>query len=415
MSKIDRINAIEILDSRGNPTLEVSVVLNSGCVGIASVPSGASVGSREACELRDMDMDRFSGKGVRKAIKNVKTTIFKNISDLDIISQKDFDQILIDLDGTHNKFNLGSNALLGVSLATAKAIAKERDMHFFQYIRDICGIADIKKLQLPIPMVNVLNGGVHADNGLYIQEFMITPYGYDFHTGLQKVVEIFHNLKKFLKSKGYTTNVGDEGGFAPQFNSAEEALDALMYVIDGDKNIKISLDVAASELFNNGSYTIDSNGDTLNYSQMADYLYDLSYRYPIFSIEDPMSEGDLEGWELITKKIASDDRMVIGDDIFVTNSKVLQELGIDKKIGNGIIIKPNQIGTLTETLDTIMLAKKNGYKTIISHRSGETEDTSISHIAVGVDSEYIKIGSVCRTDRTSKYNELLRISELLNF
>lgn len=415
MSKIDRINAIEILDSRGNPTLEVSVVLNSGCVGIASVPSGASVGSREACELRDMDMDRFSGKGVRKAIKNVKTTIFKNISGLDIISQKDFDQILIDLDGTHNKFNLGSNALLGVSLATAKAIAKERDMHFFQYIRDISGIADIKKLQLPIPMVNVLNGGVHADNGLYIQEFMITPYGYDFHTGLQKVVEIFHNLKKFLKSKGYTTNVGDEGGFAPQFNSAEEALDALMYVIDGDKNIKISLDVAASELFNNGSYTIDSNGDTLNYSQMADYLYDLSYRYPIFSIEDPMSEGDLEGWELITKKIASDDRMVIGDDIFVTNSKVLQELGIDKKIGNGIIIKPNQIGTLTETLDTIMLAKKNGYKTIISHRSGETEDTSISHIAVGVDSEYIKIGSVCRTDRTSKYNELLRISELLNF
>lgn len=412
------IDAIEILDSRGNPTIEVCVELSSGSTGIASVPSGASTGNREAFELRDADQNRFCGKGVKKAVNNVKNIIFKNVRSIEFESQQDFDQALVDLDGTNNKSNLGANAILGVSLAFAKAVAKEKGMHFFEYIRSICGLENLTTYRLPVPMVNILNGGVHADNGLCIQEFMVTPSGYDFHNGLQKVVEIFHNLKKFLKNNNYVTNVGDEGGFAPDFKSAEEALDALVYVINGDNNIEISLDVAASELYDDGKYSVEyKNNDTasiLNSLQMSNYLLDLTSKYPILSIEDPMSEDDIEGWKFVTNMIASENKLIVGDDIFATNSLLLQKLGIEKKFGNAIIIKPNQVGTLTETLQTILLAKTNGYKTIVSHRSGETEDTSIAHIAVAVNSEYIKTGSVCRTDRTAKYNELLRIARILN-
>ena len=407
MSKIKDIKAREILDSRGNPTIEVDVILENGIVGRAAVPSGASTGTKEALELRDNDPNRYMGKGVLKAINNVNV-LKKSLIGLDSNHQKQIDETLINLDGTENKEKYGANAILGISLANLKASAKDNNMHLFQYIGH--------NYSMPVAMMNILNGGVHADNNLDFQEFMIIPIAETFSKRLQIGSEVFHHLKKVLKNKGYQTAVGDEGGFAPNLNTNEEALDLLMEAITKagytpGKDVNFAIDVAASEFYENGIYNLKGANLKLTTDNLIDYYQTLLNKYPIVSIEDPVDENDWDGFKKMTEKYG-DKIQLVGDDLFVTNKKYLKK-GIDLKAGNAILIKINQIGTISETLETINLAKQNGYKTVISHRSGETEDTSIADLAVGLNLGQIKTGSLSRTDRTSKYNQLLRIEEIL--
>lgn len=409
MSKIIEVKAREILDSRGNPTIEVDILTESGAFGRASVPSGASTGSNEALELRDND-DRFLGKGVLKAVNNVKEKITPELLGMDVKKQSEIDNMMIMLDGTKNKCNLGANAMLAVSLACLKAAANEENMELYEYAGE--------GKDLPYPMMNILNGGAHADNMLDFQEFMIIPQNKDFKERIRCGAEVFHNLKKVLKERGYNTSVGDEGGFAPNLSSNEEALD---YIIEAIKkagytpsvDVKLALDVAASEFYDDDTNMYEfSNDKRMNTNELINYYEELINEYPIISIEDPLDESDFEGFSKLTKKIG-DKVQLVGDDFFVTNKELL-ERGIKEKAGNAILIKFNQIGTVTEALETINLAKKSGYKTIISHRSGETEDTFICDLAVGLSLGQIKTGSLSRTDRICKYNRLLRIYEQIN-
>ncbi len=414
---INSINAIEILDSRGNPTLQVEIVTEDGYVGVASVPSGASTGSFEAVELRDGDKNRYLGKGVKKAVENVNKKIAKEIKGMNIFEQRLIDEKMIKLDDTPNKSNLGANSILGVSLAVAKAASNALGMELYNYI------GGINATELPIPMMNILNGGKHSDNNISIQEFMIMPIGkITFEERLKRGVEIYHTLKKVLKEKGYSVAVGDEGGFAPNLKNEEEALDIIIEAIkkagyEPKKDIVLALDIASTEMFDEAK-KIGKEGyyfwktDTLKTkSEMIQYLVDLCEKYPIASIEDGLAEEDWESWKELTKKIG-DKVQLVGDDLFVTNRTRLKR-GIEKNVANAILIKPNQIGTLTETLDTIKLAKQHNYRTIISHRSGETEDTTIADIAVAINSMQIKTGAPCRTDRVAKYNRLLKIEKEL--
>lgn len=409
MSKIKDIKAREILDSRGNPTVEVDVLLESGAKGRAAVPSGASTGSKEALELRDNDPKRYQGKGVLKAVNNVNTIIKDALIGLESSHQRQIDETMIKLDGTENKTNLGANATLGVSLAVLKANAKEKNIPLYKYFGD--------EISLPRPMMNILNGGAHADNNLDFQEFMIIPNAKNFKETLRIGSEVFHTLKKVLKENGFNTGVGDEGGFAPNLNTNEEALDMLMEAIKEagytpGKDVNFALDVAASEFYEDGIYNLKGANKKLTSNELVDYYQTLIDKYPIISIEDPVDEEDWEGFRKMTEKYG-DKIQLVGDDLFVTNIKYLQK-GIDNKAGNAILIKLNQIGTFTETLETINLAKENGYKTIISHRSGETEDVTIADLAVALNLGQIKTGSLSRSERTAKYNELLRIEEDLN-
>lgn len=407
------IRAREILDSRGNPTIEADVILADGTIGRAAAPSGASTGSREALELRDGDQDRYMGKGVKKAVANVNSQIRSALMDKDVTEQQAIDDAMIALDGTENKDNLGANAMLAVSLATAKAAAKSQSLPLHQYIANL---RNQTSLTMPVPMMNILNGGEHADNTVDIQEFMIEPVGFtSFSEALRAGTEIFHSLKSVLKAQGLNTAVGDEGGFAPNLRSNEEAITVIMQAIEqvgykaGD-DIHLALDCAASEFYKNGQYILAGEGNKSFDSQgFSDYLVGLTRQYPIISIEDGLDESDWDGWKYLTEQIG-DKVQLVGDDLFVTNSAILQE-GIDKHIANAILIKFNQIGTLSETLDAIYLAKKNGYATIISHRSGETEDSTIADLAVGTAAGQIKTGSLCRSDRVAKYNQLLRIEQ----
>ena len=405
--KIQNIKAREVLDSRGNPTVEVDVILENGILGRAIVPSGASTGSREALELRDND-SRYMGKGVLKAVNNVNTIIREKLISMDAMNQKLIDKTLIELDGTENKSKLGANAILGVSMATLKAASLASGKPLYRYVGD--------GTTLPIPMMNILNGGVHADNNLDFQEFMIIPNDYTFKERLRIGSEVFHTLKQVLKEKGYNTNVGDEGGFAPNLKSNKEALDIIVEAIKRANytpgvDVNIALDIAASELYEDGMYNLKGENKKLNTNELIEFYQELCSNYPIISIEDPVDENDWEGFKLITNKLG-DKIQLVGDDLFVTNKKYLK-YGIEHKAGNAILLKVNQIGTITETLETIELAKKNGYKTIISHRSGETEDTIIADLAVGLNLGQIKTGSLSRTDRVCKYNQLLRIEEEL--
>lgn len=404
--KIKEIKAREILDSRGNPTVEVDVTLENGILGRASVPSGASTGVHEALELRDNDNARYLGKGVLKAVNNVNTIIREKIVGMDVENQKEIDYAMISLDGTKGKNNLGANAILGVSLATLKAAALNSGKKLYEYVGS-------EKL-LPTPMMNILNGGAHADNGLDFQEFMIIPSRDTIKERVRVGAEVFHNLKKVLKSKGYNTNVGDEGGFAPNLKTNKEALDTIIEAIKlagyvPGKDVNLALDVAASEFYNDGIYDIKGENKKLTASELVEYYKNLVSEYPIISIEDGMAEDDYEGWILLTKELGSNIQLV-GDDLFVTNKELLEK-GIELKMANAILLKVNQIGTVTETLETIDLARKNGYKTVISHRSGETEDTYIADLAVGLGLGQIKTGSLSRTDRMCKYNQLIRIEE----
>ncbi len=412
MSEIVGVRGRQILDSRGNPTLEVDVTLESGAMGRAAVPSGASTGSREAVELRDGDSRAYLGKGVSKAVKNINTHIALELIGVEVTEQVLIDRLMIEIDGTANKSKLGANSILGVSLAVARAAASDLDLPLFQYI----GGANAK--ELPVPMMNVLNGGAHADNNVDIQEFMIVPVGAkSFSAALRMGVEVFHNLKVVLKKGGFNTAVGDEGGFAPDLQSNEQAIEVLIKAVKGagykiGKDILIALDVAASELFSNKKYTLAAEGSNKWTSgEMVDYLAGLANKYPIISIEDGLAENDWAGWKKLTHAIG-DSVQIVGDDLFVTNTNILAK-GIKEGVGNSILIKVNQIGTLTETLDAVEMAKRAGYTNVISHRSGETEDTSIADIAVAVNAGQIKTGSLCRTDRTAKYNQLLRIEETL--
>lgn len=414
MGQIIGIHGRQILDSRGNPTVEVEVYTDEGAVGRAAVPSGASTGVHEACELRDGDKNYFLGKGVLQAVNNVNTVLNEELRGMLITDQNGIDAKMIELDGTENKSKLGANAILGVSLACAKAAAMETGQELYRYI------GGVNANTLPIPMMNILNGGSHADNSIDFQEFMVMPIGAtSFSHGLQMGTEVFHNLKAVLKSKGYSTNVGDEGGFAPNLKSNEEAIEVILMAIEKagykpGKDIFISLDPAASEFYlpEEKIYHLHkSTGDKLTPSQMADYWTDWSKKYPIISIEDGMAEDDWDGWKVLTDSIG-DKIQIVGDDLFVTNPKRLQ-MGIDKKIANSILIKVNQIGTLTETINAVSLAKNNAYTTVISHRSGETEDTTIADLAVALNTGQIKTGSASRTDRIAKYNQLLRIEEAL--
>ena len=412
MSEITGIQAREILDSRGNPTVEVEIMLESGAVGQAAVPSGASTGSREAMELRDKNPKRYLGKGVLKAVNNVNVKIGPELMGYDATDQALIDQILIELDGSSNKSKIGANAILGVSLAVAHAAAEEVGLPLFQYI------GGTNAREMPVPMMNVLNGGAHADNNVDIQEFMIMPVGADcFTNALRMGVEIFHNLKTVLKKKNYSTAVGDEGGFAPDLKSNEEALDLLMEAIrktgfKPGKDVLLALDVAASEFFSKGRYTFSSKKKSqLSSDEMIDFLAGVVKKYPVVSIEDGLAENDWAGWKNLTKKLG-DKVQIVGDDAFVTNSKILAK-GIKDGVANSILIKVNQIGTLTETLEAVEMAKRAGYTVVISHRSGETEDTTIADISVAVNAGQIKTGSLCRTDRTAKYNQLLRIQDIL--
>lgn len=411
--EIKDIIAREILDSRGNPTIEADVILANGIRGRAAAPSGASTGSREALELRDGDASRYLGKGVKKAVANANSQIRTALLDKDVTQQTTIDNILIELDGTENKGNMGANAMLAVSLAVAKAAAIAQSLPLHQYIANLRGQTS---LTMPVPMMNILNGGAHADNTVDIQEFMIEPVGFaSFSEALRAGTEIFHALKSVLKAQGLNTAVGDEGGFAPNLRSNEEAITVIMQAIDkaGYKaggNIFLALDCAASEFYKNGQYILAGEGNKAFDSQgFSDYLTSLCNQYPIISIEDGLDESDWEGWAYLTKQLGKKVQLV-GDDLFVTNPKILQE-GIDKDIANAILIKFNQIGTLSETLDAIYLAKQNGYATVISHRSGETEDSTIADLAVGTAAGQIKTGSLCRSDRVAKYNQLLRIEQ----
>lgn len=411
--EIKDIIAREILDSRGNPTIEADVILANGIRGRAAAPSGASTGSREALELRDGDASRYLGKGVKKAVANANSQIRTVLLDKDVTQQTTIDNILIELDGTENKGNMGANAMLAVSLAVAKAAAIAQSLPLHQYIANLRGQTS---LTMPVPMMNILNGGAHADNTVDIQEFMIEPVGFaSFSEALRAGTEIFHALKSVLKAQGLNTAVGDEGGFAPNLRSNEEAITVIMQAIDkagykAGENIFLALDCAASEFYKNGQYILAGEGNKAFDSQgFSDYLTSLCNQYPIISIEDGLDESDWEGWAYLTKQLGKKVQLV-GDDLFVTNPKILQE-GIDKDIANAILIKFNQIGTLSETLDAIYLAKQNGYATVISHRSGETEDSTIADLAVGTAAGQIKTGSLCRSDRVAKYNQLLRIEQ----
>lgn len=415
--KIESVEALEVLDSRGNPTVQVEVITDGGFCGVAKVPSGASTGSFEAVELRDNDEERYMGKGVKKAVENVNRTIAKKITGMNVYDQLKIDQKLIDIDGTDNKEKLGANATLGVSLAVAKAAANSLGMTLYNYI----GGVNAKKL--PTPMMNILNGGKHSDNNISSQEFMIMPTsGKDFAENLQIGVETYHNLKKVLKSKGYSVAVGDEGGFAPNLQSEEEALDVIVEAIKKagyipGKDISIALDVASTEMYDEAKkvgkngYLFWKTGTFKTSDEMIDYLEELVQKYPIVSIEDGLAEEDWNSWKKLTQKLGSKIQLV-GDDLFVTNTDRLRK-GIRNKVANSILIKPNQIGTLTETLDAIEMAQKAGYTTVISHRSGETEDTTIADIAVAVNAGQIKTGAPCRTDRVAKYNRLLNIENEL--
>lgn len=411
--KIENIKAMEILDSRGNPTVQVEVVTEGGFTGVAMVPSGASTGSFEAVELRDDNKERYLGKGVLQVVQNVNKKIAREIEGMNVYEQVKIDKKLIEIDGTDNKARLGANAILGVSIAVARAAANSLGMSLYNYI------GGINAKELPIPMMNIVNGGKHADSNLNIQEFMIMPVGArNFKEGLRMGVEVYHNLKKVLKANGLSTAVGDEGGFAPKVENEEEAIDIILEAIEragyiAGKDVCLAIDVAATEMYEEAQkiekegYYFWKTNEFKTREEMVEYIVDLTEKYPIISVEDGLAEEDWEGWKMLTNRIGENIQLV-GDDLFVTNTRRLQK-GIDNKIANSILIKLNQIGTLTETLDAIELAKKNGYKAVISHRSGETEDTTIADLAVATNSGQIKTGAPCRTDRVSKYNRLLNI------
>ncbi|HHJ1296653.1 phosphopyruvate hydratase [Pseudomonas sp. P1B16] len=415
MAKIVDIKGREVLDSRGNPTVEADVLLDNGIIGSACAPSGASTGSREALELRDGDKSRYLGKGVLKAVANINGPIRDLLLGKDPSDQKALDRAMIDLDGTENKAKLGANAILAVSLAAAKAAAQDQDLPLYAHIANLNGTPG--QYSMPVPMMNIINGGEHADNNVDIQEFMVQPVGAKtFSDGLRMGTEIFHHLKAVLKARGLNTAVGDEGGFAPNLASNEDALAAIAEAVEkaGYKlgtDVTLALDCAASEFYEDGKYNLSGEGKSFDAEGFADYLKGLTERFPIISIEDGLDESDWAGWKILTDKIGEKVQLV-GDDLFVTNTKILKE-GIEKGIGNSILIKFNQIGSLTETLEAIQMAKAAGYTAVISHRSGETEDSTIADLAVGTAAGQIKTGSLCRSDRVSKYNQLLRIEEQL--
>ena len=410
---IESVKALEVLDSRGNPTVQVEVITEGGFSGVAMVPSGASTGSFEAVELRDGDKERYLGKGVLKAVENVNTKIAKKLENMNVYEQAKIDKTLIELDGTENKAKLGANATLGVSLAVARAAAASLGMSLYNYI------GGVNAKELPVPMMNIMNGGKHADSGLTVQEFMIMPVGAKtFSECMRMGVEVYHNLKKVLKEKGLSTAVGDEGGFAPNVSSEKEAIELILEAIkkagyEPGKDVCLALDAASTEMFDEAKkigkdgYYFWKTGEFKTREQMIDFIVDLANSYPIISIEDGLAEEDWESWEILTEKIG-DKVQLVGDDLFVTNIKRLQK-GIDNNTANSILIKLNQIGTLTETLDAIELAKKNGYTAVVSHRSGETEDTTLADVAVATNAGQIKTGAPCRTDRVAKYNRLLNI------
>jgi len=406
--KIEDVKAREILDSRGNPTVEVDIILEDGTLGRAAVPSGASTGIREALELRDKD-SRFNGLGVLKAVNNVNGPLRDLVIGMDAYNQKELDYAMINLDGTENKSKFGANAILGISMATLKAAALSKKMPLYKYIGN--------GTTLPVPMMNILNGGAHADNKLDFQEFMIIPQADTIKERIRIGSEVFHALKSVLKEKHLSTGVGDEGGFAPDLNSNSEGFELIMEAITKagyipGKDVKLAIDVAASEFYQDGKYNLAGENRSLTTEELIEFYEELVSKYPIISIEDPVDENDWDGFRLITERLG-DKIQLVGDDLFVTNKKCLQ-MGIDKKAGNAILLKVNQIGTITETLETIELAKANNYKTIISHRSGETEDTTIADLSVGLSLGQIKTGSMSRTDRMCKYNQLIRIEEEIN-
>ena len=408
--QIVNIVARQILDSRCFPTVEVEVILEDGSMGRAAVPSGASTGIYEAVELRDGNKDYFMGKGVKTAVANVNDIIAKELIGYNVFDQTAIDKKLMELDGTDNKGKLGANAILGVSLAVANAAANFLGLPLYQYV------GGVNAKVLPVPMMNIINGGSHADNSVDLQEFMVMPAGFNsFDAAIQACAEVYHSLKKTLNEKGYSTGVGDEGGFAPNLKSNEEAIEVILEAItkagyEPGKDMFIAIDAASSEYYKDGKYVLEHEGKTLTASEMVDFLESWVNKYPIISIEDGMAEEDWEGWKLLTERIGKKVQLV-GDDLFVTNTKRLEE-GIDRGVANSILIKLNQIGTLTETLDTIQEAKKKGYKTVISHRSGETEDTTIADLAVAINAGQIKTGAPCRTDRVAKYNRLLNIEDM---
>ncbi len=413
MTNIAKIHSREILDSRGNPTLEAEVTLQDGSLGRAAVPSGASTGTKEAVELRDGDKTRYLGKGVLKAVENVNTAIAAALKGFDAADQEGLDRRLIDLDGTENKARLGANALLGVSLANAHAVAASQGKPLWRHLAD----SSESDVQLPVPMMNIINGGAHADNNVDFQEFMVLPVGAtSFSEALRTGTEIFHALKSVLKGHGLSTAVGDEGGFAPDFRSNVEALDTILEAIGkagykAGEDVLLGLDVASSEFFENGKYHLMGEGKRLTSEQFVDFLADWAAQYPIITIEDGMAEDDWAGWKLLTERVGNKVQLV-GDDLFVTNPRIFKE-GIESGTANAILIKVNQIGTLTETLEAIAMAHHAKYAAIVSHRSGETEDTTIADIAVATTATQIKTGSLCRSDRVAKYNQLLRIEEAL--
>ncbi|MFP8967272.1 phosphopyruvate hydratase [Pokkaliibacter sp. CJK22405] len=415
MTQIVDIKAREVLDSRGNPTVEADVILSCGAVGSACAPSGASTGSREALELRDGDKNRYMGKGVLSAVANINGVIRDALLGKDAADQRGVDQIMLDLDGTDNKQVMGANAILAVSLAAAKAAAASKKIPLYAHIAEVNGTPG--QFSMPVPMMNILNGGEHADNNVDIQEFMVQPVGApSFAEALRYGAEIFHNLKKVLSEKGMNTAVGDEGGFAPNLGSNEEALVVIQEAVSraGYKlgtDVTLALDCAASEFYKNGQYVLSGEDKSFDSAGFAAYLDELSQKYPIVSIEDGLDESDWDGWAVLTK-LAGERIQLVGDDLFVTNTRILKE-GIEKGIGNSILIKFNQIGSLSETLDAIKMAKAAGYTAVISHRSGETEDTTIADLAVGTSAGQIKTGSLCRSDRVAKYNRLLRIEQQL--
>ena len=415
MSKISKIIAREIMDSRGNPTVEADVYLETGEMGRAAAPSGASTGSREALELRDGDKSRYLGKGVLKAVAAINNDIQAALLGKDAIDQAALDNIMIDLDGTENKEKFGANAILAVSLAAAKAAAIFKKIPLYQHISELNGTPGV--YSMPVPMMNIINGGEHADNNVDIQEFMVQPISAtSFKEALRTGAEIFHSLKKVLSEKGLNTAVGDEGGFAPNLGSNEEALTVIIEAVEKagyvmDKDITLAMDCAASEFYIDGKYDLKGEGKVFDSEGFGDFLADLSKKYPIISIEDGLDESDWDGWASLTKKIG-DKIQLVGDDLFVTNTKILKR-GIDNGIGNSILIKFNQIGTLTETLEAIRMAQAAGFTVVISHRSGETEDSTIADLAVGTAAGQIKTGSLCRSDRVAKYNQLLRIEQEL--
>ncbi|MGR4069871.1 phosphopyruvate hydratase [Billgrantia sp. C5P2] len=415
MTKIVEIHALEVLDSRGNPTVQAEVRLESGAVGVACAPSGASTGSREALELRDGDKSRYLGKGVLKAVTAVNGPIRERLVGLDARDQRGLDNVMLELDGTDNKANLGANAILAVSLAAAKAAANAKGMPLYAHIAELYGQPG--QYSMPVPMMNILNGGEHADNNVDIQEFMVQPVGApNFREALRVGAEIFHALKKVLAARGLATAVGDEGGFAPNLESNAEALAVIKQAVSDagyelGRDVTLALDCASSEFYKDGQYSLSGEGKSFDAAGFVDYLAELCDQYPIVSIEDGMDESDWAGWKALTDKLG-DKVQLVGDDLFVTNTRILKR-GIDEKIGNSILIKFNQIGSLSETLDAIKMAQDAGFTAVISHRSGETEDTTIADLAVGTSAGQIKTGSLCRSDRVAKYNRLLVIEEQL--